>query len=269
MKARRVSILLAILVISALTLFLLTLLDSEAEAAEKMNLKTRSTQPDTLGSYEETITIGPDGNARWESVVVIGKGGSGDLLLPFDFGDERNLTILSGPARFAPGPGGLPQPTLLVLGRKMLNLQTEVSATRGDTLRIAGDLPDWYRQEDFAKPHGEFVLKRRFENYSDFAMADFRMNLVLPPGMVVHSIGQVIPNFDPKKNPRPPYAISERDSRSQVAIFVTGLAPGGAAQMDLNMRPARRGLIPLIGGLLAAILYLVFFRDVLKPKETE
>lgn len=58
-----------------------------------------------------------------------------------------------------------------------------------------------------------------------------------PLGMLAHSIGQGIPDFNPKINPRPAYAISELDNRSQVTIFVTGLAPGGA---------------------LAAILYLVF-----------
>jgi hypothetical protein len=40
-------------------------------------------------------------------------------------------------------------------------------------------------------------------------------------------------------------------------------------QLDFSMFPALRGLNPLIGGLLEAILHMAIIRDVRKPKETE
>jgi hypothetical protein len=55
----------------------------------------------------------------------------------------------------------------------------------------------------------------------------------------------------------------------QTGISLNNLAPSGLVRLELNIRPERRGSIPLVLGLLAAVLYLIFYRDVLKPKETE
>ena len=71
-------------------------------------------------------------------------------------------------------------------------------------------------------------------------MANFRMNLAPPPVMVVPAMGRAIPDFVPGINPKPPCTCA-----------------------------GRRGWIPLAGSLTSATLYLIFFRDVLKRKETE
>jgi len=52
-------------------------------------------------------------------------------------------------------------------------------------------------------------------------------------------------------------------------LHCADLAPAGSCRLEMNIRPHRRGPIPLLVGLLAAVGYLVFFRDVLRPKETE
>lgn len=269
MKARGVSIFLTVLALSALTLFLVTLLDGEAQGSEPGDGRAMSAQPDTLLDYEETITVGPDGTTLVEVALVIGRGGSGDLLLPFEFDDGKDFTILSGPAFFGEDEAGVSLPTIMVLGQNMLNLWTPETAAMGDTVRVAATIPDWFRKEESRKPHGEYFLQRRYVNHSRFVMGVFRMNLVLPPGMVVHSIIKVVPDFDPKKNPQPPYSISRSEGLARVGVEVKNLAPASVAQLDINIRPSRRGWIPLIGGLIAVILYLIFYRDVLKPKETE
>ncbi len=46
-----------------------------------------------------------------------------------------------------------------------------------------------------------------------------------------------------------------------------GESQAAAVSLDLLVRPARRGPLPLIVGLALMALYLVFFRDVLKPTE--
>lgn len=266
MKARRVAIMLGIVAISALTLFLVTLLDTEARGETVQGL---AAIPDTLWRYEESILIGPDGDSAVEITVVIGKGGKGDLLLPFDFDVGDDFALLSGPAFFRQDTVGVTQPVIQVLGRNMLNLETYAKAAAGDTLHVVAGLPGWYKKDDFKRPFGEYALKSSFVNFSRFVIRSFRQNLVLPPGMLVHSVTKVEPEYNAKKNPRPPFDFGNRGERVQAGISATNLEPAGLVRLEVNIRAERRGLIPLILGLLAAALYLVFYRDVLKPKETE
>lgn len=266
MRARRVTIMLGIVAISALTLFLITLLDTDARGAVPGGAQAI---PDTLTLFEETILIGPDGNSAVEIAVVIGKGGSGDLHLPFDFDAADDFTILSGPARFQADDAGIPAPVVRVLGRNVLNLETTSGASAGDTVRVSAQLPGWYEADAARKPFGEYGLASGFVNYSRFVLRDFRQNLVLPPGMVVHSVSRVFPEYDAKKNPRPPFHFASRGDRVQAGITVRDLGPADPVRLELNIRPARRGRVPLVLGLIAAILYLIFYRDVLKPKEAE
>jgi len=267
MKAKRVSILLAITALSALTLFLVMLCD--AEAATEETGTSFPALPDTLAGYKETITIGPDGNARVEIAVVLGQGGFGDLLMPFDFEDGSDFTILSGPAFFGTGTGDQPRPTLMALGRRMLNLHTTADAAAGDTVRVSAHVPGWFDSEASRRPYGVFFLSRRYVNFSAFVLRDFQVVLELAPGMVVHTIDRVVPAYEPKKSPVPPFAISHSGERVTATIKAAMLPPAAESRIDLRIRPARRGLIPLIAGIAFAGLYLLFFRDVLKPKKTE
>lgn len=269
MKARRVTIILGIVVLSALTLFLIALLDTDAEARTADGGDGLAAVPDTLWRYEESIIIGPDGDSAVEITVVIGKGGHGDLLLPFDFDDGDDFTLLSGPAYFPPDTARVVAPVIRVLGRNMLNLKTGAAAAAGDTVRVSASLPGWWRKDESKKAFGEFALKGGFVNFSRFVMRDFRQNLVLPPGMIVHATTKVVPEYNAKKNPRPPFDFGSRGDRVQAGISVKNLAPAGMVKLELDIRPERRGPILLILGLLAAALYLIFYRDVLKPKDTE
>lgn len=266
MKARRVTIMLGIVALSALTLFLITLMDSEARGETIQGL---SAMPDTLLLYEESILIGPDGDSAVEITVVIGKGGSGDLLLPFQFDGGDDFALLSGPASFGRDADGVEQPLTRLLGRNMLNLATVEMAAAGDTIRVSAQVPGWYKKADSKRPFGEYALKGGYVNFSRFVMREFRQDLVLPPGMVVHSVTKVVPEYNAKKNPRPPFDFGTRGDRVQAGIMALDLEPAGIVRLELNIRNERRGLVPLILGLLAAALYLIFYRDVLKPKETE
>jgi len=269
MRARRVAILLAVTALSALTLFLVSLMDAGPAAAAPDDFVFGTAVPETLSSYEEMVIVGPDGDAHVEITVVIGRGGLGDLLLPFDFENGEDFNILSGPAEFRVAADGTTSPTTEILGRRSLNLVRRDSAAGGDTIRVSVLVPAWFSREDSRRPFGEYFIERRFVNSSVFVLRDFRLGVTLPPGMAVHEIERVVPDFAPKQNPKPPYSIDRMDGRVRAVLGIATLPPTGAARLDLNARPERRGWIPLVGGIITALLYLVFFRDVLKPRETE
>jgi len=260
MRARRVAILLALTAVSILTLFVLVLIDGEA-------LGATAALPDTLAVYEENVLIGPDGDAQVEVRVVLTEGGSGDLLLPFSFVDGHDFTILSGPARFAADETGAAQPLRRVLGHLMLNLITDPMARAGDEVRVQAAIPGWFQVEESRRPYGEFAVRRDFVNRSGFFLRELHMGVRLPDGMRVHAIPKVVPAYDAKKNPQPPFAVGVVDGHGTAHLTAANLQPADAVRMDILFRPVRRGPIPLIVGLALAVLYLLFFRDVLKPTE--
>jgi len=267
MRPRKILIMLAIAAVSTLTLFVISLMTSTAKAAPLPTTPTvvMSAVPDTLLGYEEKVIVGSDGNAQVEITVIVGRRGLSDLLLPFGFDDTTNFSILSGPASIPQDDQGLPEPTPTILGRPMLHLEVAGTAVRGDTIRVAASAPNWFSAEDSSLPYGEFLMDRHFVNTSTYVLQDVRMSVVLPEGMLVHSIEKVVPAYSPKKNPQPPFKVARLGNRGMATLAVAQMEPTNAIRLSVNVRPSQRGLIPLFGGLIMAGLYLFFFRDVLKP----
>ena len=87
MRARKVVILLALAALSALTLFLVVLVDGEALGA---TVSGTESSPQWKG-------IGPGGKANVEVLAFLGEGGSGDLRLPLISGSVSDFTIPPGP----------------------------------------------------------------------------------------------------------------------------------------------------------------------------
>jgi hypothetical protein len=269
MKARKIALMLAITVVTVLTLFVISLVDSRAFGAEAPTAQILGAAPDTLALLSERITIGSDGNAGVKVLAVLGKGGSGDLLLPFAFEEGLDFAILSGPVVFSRNAAGAPEPLREVLGHRMLNLITTPMAAAGDTVLVAASVPGWFDQKEAREEYGEFSLGRTYLNTTRFLVKKFTLGLELPPGMLVHTVTKVVPGYDPKISPEPPYQIGRSADRGWAILKQDNLAPAAGCGLDLHIRPARRGPVPLIAGVVLALLYLVFFRDVLKAKETE
>jgi hypothetical protein len=97
MRARKIAILLTITAVSALTMFLILLVDSDAFGAE----------PGPQSSPCVSNIKWSDRKALVEVLAVLGDGGSGDLRLPFVFEDACDFKILSG-QKILSVPGGHP-----------------------------------------------------------------------------------------------------------------------------------------------------------------
>jgi len=269
MQARKVAILLALTALSILTLFVVSLIDGQAFAAEAGDRVPVVAVPDTLDFYRETVAVASDGSAEVEIALVLSRGGGGSLQLPFAFAAARDFEVLTGPAVFAHDSLGREVPVQEVLGHLQLDLVLDGSAVTGDSIAVRALVPEWFDRGSSLREYGEFEIGRRFVNTSGLVMRRFEMAVDLPEGMLVHSILAVDPPFSPKKSPRPPYEVGRGAERGWAVLRTKNLGPAQSVLLDLSIRPARRGPIPLVLGLLAAALYLVFFRDVLKPKETE
>lgn len=267
MRARRVTFKLAIIALSALTLYVISLTDCARAASARPADTFQLAVPDTLGLFQETISVGSDGDARIDIIVVLEQGGTWNLLMPFDHGAADDVAILSGPAVFAPVADGLAPPVVEVLGYTMLNLRTTPAAAAGDTIKVRAVAPGWFDADAASRPFGEYGLGRRFTNTSSYVMREVRLSLRLPEGLLVHAVDRIEPAWNPKGSPEPPFQITRLGDHGEAVLHLAEVPPMARGGLDLRARPARRGPIPLAIGLVLGGLYLVFFRSVLKPRE--
>lgn len=255
MRAAKIVVMLAITAVAAVTIFIILLLDAGAADA------AMTAVPDTLALLEETIRVGSDGSAEVEVTAVLGRGGGGGLLLPFAFPAPQGFTPPSGPARFSDADA----PQVLYLGHRVVSLDLLPGAQPGDTVRVLARVPSWYDMAGTRKAHGVHAVRREFVNTSRHVIAAATTRVVLPPGYMVQSVGDVVPKFDPKANPSPPFAIGTRDGRVEISQHAERVTPSGRMVLAFEMRAARRGVVALAAGLLLAVFYLARFRDILNP----
>lgn len=258
MRSRRVAVLLALAAATATTLFVALLVVGEARAAAASGAAA-----DTLAAYRDELVVDAHGDATVTVTVVLGRVSSMDLLLPWQAAGGRDHQILKGPVEFGAGPDGLPRPVAAVSGLPCWNLQLQPGAAPGDTVVVRAVVPGWYDSKRARGQFGVHKMRREWVNSSRFVMADFRLALVLPPGLLVESVGPTVPAFDSNRNPRPPFTVGRQGDRGTFEIRAASMPPTGAASFRIEARPSRRGLLPLLAGGALAILYLVFNRGLL------
>ncbi|HPF69728.1 MAG TPA: hypothetical protein PLQ13_03580 [Candidatus Krumholzibacteria bacterium] len=262
MRARRVMIMLLLAAISALTLFVVVLFGGAAEAAEC----PASAVPDTLASCRDHLDVAASGDAIASVTVVLGRVSSMDLLLPCSCGDGRGHVITKGPAAFGADASGAPLPIVEVLGRPHWNLRLLAGAAPGDTIVAEAVVPGWYDADATRREFGVHALGRSWVNSTPAVVRRMELGLSLPPGLLVERVGATTPGFNANRSPEPPYRILREGDRDVFVITTTDLEPSGRSAFALEARPGRRGPMALAVGVLLAALYLLSFRDVLKPE---
>lgn len=264
MRARRVGILLALVALSATAVFVAVLLTGSVRAAEAVAAAPiPGAVADTLAACHDMLSVDARGDAIVSVTVVLGRGSSMDLLLPWQAGGGRDHQIVRGPVAFGTDDAGAPVPIVAVAGLPHWNLRLAPDAAAGDTIVLRAVVPAWYDAEGSRGQFGVHRLRRDWVNSSRFVLSDFRLGLALPPGLLVESVGPTVPAFNSNKNPQPPFTIGRDGDRGAFEIVAASLPPAATASFRLEARPARRGLLPLLLGGTLAVLYLVFNRGLL------
>lgn len=110
---------------------------------------------------------------------------------------------------------------------------------------------------------GNVTLEHAFINTTSRRIDRYRGDVMLPEGYVVTSVVSSIPE-QTDKDPVAPYEIFEDDGRPGVSIRTGRLGLGDRALITFRCKPAAKSPVLMVALILAATLYLVFFRDVLK-----
>jgi len=115
-----------------------------------------------------------------------------------------------------------------------------------------------------AGPYGTVLCTFDAVNRTPYTIREFSGEVVLPDGFIVQRILDSTPGVK-SRDPEPPYRVHKIDNRHAIRISRAEADLGDRLVLKLQLKRSARSWI-LIGTLLAlAVLYLVFFRDGLKP----
>jgi len=223
---------------------------------------------DTLAFLRQRVSISSDGAAVVAETLVLAANGPGQALLPFGFERADSFTVAGRDVAFASGPGGAPAPLHVVARRQLLALVLGPAAAAGDTVVVrfhVRKLADWAGARG---QFGAYGLTRTFVNDSDVSLGAFQLVLEVPPGFQVRRINVTEPVFKPETSPVPPYAVGKAGARGFASVTAKHMRPGGRARIGIDAERTARGSVPLVGGIVLALLYLWFFRDLSARRRT-
>jgi hypothetical protein len=219
-----------------------------------------SAEVDTLACLEQRVAISAGGDATLTVTLSLATGGAGELMLPFGFGKSDSFTIRGREAAFPAGAGGAPAPLHRAAGRNLLAVVLGPGASRGDTVTVRCRVPKFVDLPAARGAFGAYELGRTFVNDSELSIGVFRLVLELPEGYRVRRITGTEPAYKPQVSPVPPGSVGVSGGRGFASVTASHLRPGGRARLGIQAESSRRGPVPLVGGILIMVLYLVFFR---------
>lgn len=125
-----------------------------------------------------------------------------------------------------------------------------------------GQYHQW--REKGAGQFGAIALQYKFLNTSMLKVGAFTGEFVLPAGYIVQTIRKTEP-AEIENSANVPYRAKKAEGRHSLSIDLPDMTIGDVASLSFTARKEEQPiLISLICGIIA-ILYLAFFRDVLKP----
>jgi len=128
------------------------------------------------------------------------------------------------------------------------------------------DFLDW----DAAGPEefGTYEWEVSYENNQPVAIDSSRLTIKLPEGWNFHRVLSSAPEFK-KKDPKPPYTFSKVDGQASVAISSIPLKYRGKLAMEFSFKKEKKGTILIYVGLIIALLYLYYFKDLILKHRSE
>jgi hypothetical protein len=220
---------------------------------------------DTLALLGHRVSVLPDGDAVLTTTIVRAAPGSGEALLPFGFDRADSFTVTGGGAAFPGDSSGAPAPLRLASRRRLLALSFGPGAA-GETTLVRCRLRKFV---DWAGARGGFAaytLGHTFINDSELSLGLYRLVMDLPPEYHVRRITGTEPAYKAEDSPVPPYAVGVTGGRSFASMKTAHLRPGGRVRLGIQAEHARRGQVPLVAGIVLALLYLWFFRDIVAAR---
>ena len=191
--------------------------------------------------------------------LVVRSGETGRLAVPLAFGAISDLTFDDNRGhRVMFDPQSTP-PVLLL----------ENLDAGPDTVHVrftAKDFFNWDRAKKGA--FGNYTVTSKFTQTVPEEIEEFSSEIVLPAGFIVNSIVESIPDYS-ENDAECPYQLRLVSERHAITIHSTKMKTGDVALLTIRMKSDQKSVIVLGGIVLLGVLYLIFFRDVLKEQDIQ
>ncbi len=207
--------------------------------------------------YEEEVSLDLSGDAVVTTRIELAGEAPARWWLPFGHEVAEDLAV--EPRE------GVAVAAVEVAGSGALELRTAASRGSLRSLTVRFTLPRLY---DWSAPPEAFGNRRvahQLVHTQPLEIDRYRLRMILPAGFRVNEVLRTTPPFNPKKASELPFELGEEHGRATVALVVDGLVLGDRVGLELEVKSARRSATLWIAGLLVSVLYLLFFRDVLRP----
>ncbi len=211
--------------------------------------------------YDEEVSLDLSGDAVVTTRIELTGEAPARWWLPFGHQVAEDLSVRSGNGVEA---AAVEVTAVEVAGTGALELRSRGSIR---SLTVRYTLP---RLHDWSAPPEAFGNRRvahQLVQTQPLAIDRYRLRLILPEGFRVNDVLETTPPFHPKKASELPFELGEEHGRATVELAARDLALGDRVGLKLEAKSAKRSATLWIAGLVVCLLYLVFFRDVLRPSK--
>jgi len=209
--------------------------------------------PAAISRYELRLDTRAQGPARASLSLVLDRIGGEIAVIPFPFADVSDL-------RLAEGPAGTLVASTVVNGQASLLLTLPGGAASPLALRLECDVQKVLSE---ATPAGR-TARLTLLNTQPEPIRDLRLSITFPEGLRGHAIREARPA--PGKAEAGPRAVLDAiDGRSGARLQVDSLPQGETAALRVELARAEPSMAWLLAGLVLGALYLVSFRDLVRP----
>jgi len=216
----------------------------------------------SLTYYNETIDLGADGGATVTVRCCLpGLSPEGAFPLPYAFS--------SWPDSFVPGGALREVFSRTVHDRRRLYVAVTGIVTEKDTLEYRFHVPDASTfGRDATGDFGNRSIAYRLVQSSDSPVALMSVRILLPEGVAVNRIVATTP-AGKSNSAQSPFAIGKLNGRHCVTLTDSSVGQGDVLSLVFEAKPEARSPLILVALVLGAVVYLILFRDLLKPGQPQ
>jgi hypothetical protein len=215
-----------------------------------------------LARFRETIRMDQNGGATVTWNFVCTHDSLREVNLPWNFSKKNDPSPAFAVRHGADGNG---HAAALRTKEGVFFVQIRSDSLRsGKEWELSFNIPDFQKfEEQKLLQFGNRILKYRFSNTQLAEIADFSTEIILPDGYVVTSIDETVPKMT-EESPESPTRLSTVGKNVSIVLKAPRLVLGEQAFMKLQCKSGTKSPLIGIGLLCIGILYLIFFRDLVR-----